>query len=87
MAELQACFMEGGVSPASIFCSGNNTASATGRPSATGSGAGASASATGAGESGGSTGAGVVVKPMGVGKTGLGMLGMVVASVIAGALL
>lgn len=90
VAELQKCFQDNGVSPGSIFCNSNNTATATGRPSG-----GASASATtsrgasgtssaGAGQS---TGAAPVVVPHGVSKAGLGMLGMLVVSVFAGAML
>ncbi|KAF2856323.1 hypothetical protein T440DRAFT_105439 [Plenodomus tracheiphilus IPT5] len=88
VAELQACFMEGGVNPGSIFCSGNNTASATGTPTGSAGGSRVSASGTGVPGSRESTGVGAVVNaPQGVGKAGLGMLGMVVVSVIAGAFL
>ncbi|KAI8936298.1 hypothetical protein NX059_006716 [Plenodomus lindquistii] len=85
VAELQACFMEGGVSPGSIFCSGNNSASATSTPTGSGSRASSSAGATGTGSS--SSSGAMVTAPQGVSKAGLGMLGMIAASVIAGALL
>ncbi|KAB2101540.1 hypothetical protein AG0111_0g10270 [Alternaria gaisen] len=85
VADLNACFMDNGVNPSQIFCSGNNTASATGTPSGSGSASrtsgGNGPDATG---SSGSTGA---AAPMGVSKAGLGMLGMFVISAFAGALL
>jgi hypothetical protein len=86
VADLRVCFMDNGVNPRDILCSGNNTASATGTPSG---GAGASRTggngpdATG-GNGNSDTGAAVHV---GVSKTGLGVLGMVVLSAFAGALL
>jgi hypothetical protein len=79
VAELQKCFMDGGVRPATIFCNGNNTATATGKQSG-----GASATSSGKGASGtGSTGAGAALS---VSKAGLGMLGMIVVSAFASAL-
>ncbi|CBX92794.1 hypothetical protein IAQ61_005844 [Plenodomus lingam] len=83
VSELQACFMQGGVNPASIFCSGNNSATATGRPDATGS----ATRSGGATATGGSEGVGSRVGPGGMGKSGLGVLGLVFAFVIAGAVL
>ncbi|KAJ4367408.1 hypothetical protein N0V83_006990 [Neocucurbitaria cava] len=91
VADLQKCFMDGGVSPSTIFCSGNNTATATGTPSATSSGAkasGSSGSTTSPSGSAQSTGAApVVFAPQSVSKTGLGMLCMIVVSAFAGAML
>ncbi|CAO2650452.1 Nn.00g017440.m01.CDS01 [Neocucurbitaria sp. VM-36] len=82
VADLQACFMDGGVSPSSIFCSGNNTATATGKPSAS------SGSTTAPSGSAQSTGAApVVFAPQSVSKTGLGMLCMIIVSAFAGAML
>lgn len=83
VAELQACFMKEGASPSSIFCSGNNTATATSKPTSSG---GATASGSkGSGTATSSSGA-AQMSPC-VSKAGLGMLGMVVASALAGALL
>jgi hypothetical protein len=76
VAELQACFMNGGVRPGSIFCNGNNTASATGKGEASRTGGGAAATSAGGKPSEG-------VKR----GVGLGVLGMVLMSVIAGAVL
>lgn len=95
VADLQKCFMDGGVNPSTIFCSGNNTATATGKPtssaSATSSGSrasGSAASSTGPSGSAQSTGAApAVFAPQSVSKAGLGMLGMVIISAFAGALL
>lgn len=85
VADLQSCFMENGVAPGSIFCNANNTATATGTPSGM-------ASSTASGTNGGSSGtssagaaSGVVVPQ--VSKAGLGVLGMIVVSVFAGAML
>jgi unsaturated rhamnogalacturonyl hydrolase len=75
------------VNPSQIFCSGNQTSSATGTPSGSGTASrtsgGSGPDATGSGSSD-STGA---AAPMGVSKAGLGMLGMFVVSAFAGALL
>jgi hypothetical protein len=79
--------MENGVSPSSIFCSGNQTASATGTPSGGGVASktsGASATGTGAG----STGAAATVSVSQALRTvGIGMLGIFVVSAIATAVL
>ncbi len=85
--------MDNGVKPNTIFCSGNNTATATAQPSS-------SAQATGSQTSGapGSSGSSSspkksnaampgVVAPIHVSKAGLGMMGMVVVSLLAGAFL
>lgn len=83
--------MENGISPGTIFCNGNNTATATGTPtggaSSTASGTSGGASGTGSAGASGSAGAasGVVVPQ--VSKAGLGVFGMIVASVFAGAML
>lgn len=88
VGDLQKCFQEGGVNPSTIFCSGNNTATATGKPSATSSGSSTSGSTTGPSGSAQSTGAApAVLAPQSVSKAGLGMLGMIVVSAFAGALL
>ncbi|KAH8727581.1 hypothetical protein GQ44DRAFT_703475 [Phaeosphaeriaceae sp. PMI808] len=94
VADLQKCFMDGGVSPGTIFCNGNNTATATAKPS-TGpsSTSGASSGASSVKPSGtGSSGASQSTVPgfaakQGVSKAGLGMLGMIVVSAFAGAML
>jgi unsaturated rhamnogalacturonyl hydrolase len=78
--------MDGGVNPSTIFCSGNNTASATGNPSGTASRT-ASGTATGTNSPDSTGAASAVLAPRGVSKAGLGMLGMIVFSAIAGALL
>lgn len=76
--------MEGGVTPSSIFCNGQQTQTATGTPSASKTGKGSATNSAGASQSTGAA-AGVVV-PQGVSKAGLGMLGMIVVSVFAGAI-
>lgn len=86
VADLQKCFMDGGVLPGSILCNGNNTATATGKGSSSGSptssGNRGSASATE------STGAAAsMLAPQSLNKAGLGVLGMLVVSAFAGALL
>ncbi|EOA82006.1 hypothetical protein ACJQWK_05353 [Exserohilum turcicum] len=88
--ELQTCFMDGGVDPRLIFCNSNNSATATGTP--TGSGVAGASRTSGSGP--GATGSGASDKDhkgaapaVGVSKAGLGMLGMVVVSALAGALL
>lgn len=84
VADLQKCFQEGGVNAAQIFCNGNNTATATGTPSGGASrtsGTSGSPTGTGAGSGGNNSGA------AGMSKAGLGMLGMVFVSAMAGALL
>ncbi|KAF1829298.1 hypothetical protein BDW02DRAFT_170363 [Decorospora gaudefroyi] len=78
VADLSVCLMDGGVTPSSIFCSGTNDASATGTPSRT-------ATDTNAPDNTGAASA--VLAPRSMSKAGLGMLGMVVVSAIAGALL
>ncbi|KAF1939541.1 hypothetical protein EJ02DRAFT_352031 [Clathrospora elynae] len=83
VADLQACFMDGGVNPSTIFCSGNNTASATSTPTQSGSGS----HGTGTNAPGKTGAAPVVLVPLSVSKAGLGMLGMIVISAFAGAML
>ncbi|KAF2680096.1 hypothetical protein K458DRAFT_256512, partial [Lentithecium fluviatile CBS 122367] len=99
VADLQKCFQEGGVSPQLIFCSGNSTATATGKPSGTSSSSGSSGSGSGSpsgtsGTSGtasgsGSPGAAAVLgaPTQGISKAGMGMAAMIVVSAIFGALL
>lgn len=83
--------MDGGVKPGDIFCNGNNTATATGKPSGSGSGAketGQSGSASGSAAGSTSTpGAAYAVGPQGVSKAGLGMLAVLLGSAVFGALL
>ena len=90
VAELQACFMENGVNPSTIFCSGNQTSSATGTPSGTGIASKTSgASATGTATNGADK-PGVSVKvsvPGALSKVGVGMLGIFVVSAFATAVL
>jgi hypothetical protein len=90
VAELQACFMDNGVNPSTIFCSGNQTSSATGTPSGSGvasktSEANASGTATNGADK---TGASAKVSvPGAFAIVGLGMLGMFVVSAFATAIL
>jgi hypothetical protein len=82
--------MDGGVNPSSIFCNGNNTATATATPSSSSVRVtGASGSPTGSptGSAGGSAGGSTGAAARGVSKTGLGMLGVVIVSVMVGVLL
>lgn len=77
--------MDNGVNPRDILCSGNNTASATGTPSGGASRTSGGSGPDATGEDGKpDTGAAVHV---GVSKTAVGMLGMIVMSAFAGALL
>ncbi|KAF1364893.1 hypothetical protein EJ07DRAFT_76657, partial [Lizonia empirigonia] len=91
VSDLQSCFMENGIAPGTIFCNSNNTATATGTPtggaSSTGSSASGGSSGTSSPGASGSTGAapGLVVPQ--VSKVGLSVLGMIVVSVFAGAVL
>ena len=83
--------MENGIAPGTIFCNSNNTATATGTPtggaSSTASGTrGGSSGTASAGASGSAGAAAGVVVPQ-VSKAGLGVLGMIVVSVFAGAML
>lgn len=89
VADLQKCFQDNGVSAGSIFCNSNNTATATGRPSGSASATGTRGGASGTSSAGASqsTGAAPATVPQGVSKAGLGMLGMIVVSVFAGAML
>ncbi|KAL5120258.1 hypothetical protein ACEQ8H_001816 [Pleosporales sp. CAS-2024a] len=85
VADLQKCFMDGGVSPRDIFCNGQQTQTATGTPSPTGKSASATSSA-GAKESKGAAPASVRGQ-RGVGKLGMGMLSVLAVSVFVGAML
>ncbi|KAI4661234.1 uncharacterized protein J4E79_005046 [Alternaria viburni] len=84
VADLRTCFMDNGVNPRDILCSGNNTASATGTPSGGASRTGSSGPDATGEDGKPDTGAAVHV---GVSKTAVGMLGMLVMSAFAGALL
>jgi hypothetical protein len=84
VAELQKCFMDGGVKPGSIFCNGNNTATATGKGGSSASPTASGKGATGTPNAGTTPNQGVA---MGVSKMGLGVLGMVVVSAFAGMML
>ncbi|EAT85841.1 hypothetical protein HBI56_144550 [Parastagonospora nodorum] len=81
VADLQKCFMEGGVGPSNIFCNGQQTQTATGTPSRTG---GSASKTDGANAS---TGAAPGLVVQGVSKMGMGALGMLVVSFFAGAML
>lgn len=79
--------MKEGVRPQDIRCNGNNSATAT-ATSASKTGGGNGAGETGGAGGSATPGAGVMVAaPMAVSKAGLGMLGMIVVSVFAGAIL
>jgi hypothetical protein len=86
IADLQACFMEGGIKPADIFCNANNSATATGEPTK-GTSPSKSGGAAASGTAGGDQSAAAGVRPRGLSKTGLGVLAMVVVSAFAGAML
>jgi hypothetical protein len=89
VADLQKCFQEGGVSPQLIFCSGNSTATATGKPSGT-QGGSRSGSPSGAesGASSSSAAAAVLRAPtQGLSKAGMGVAAMIFVSAVFGALL
>ncbi|KAF2274526.1 uncharacterized protein EI97DRAFT_402079 [Westerdykella ornata] len=86
VADLTRCFQDAGIQPGWIFCNGNNTASATatGAPSKTGGGAGATGGATGTGEPRQTGAAGVVNVRQSVSKAGLGVVAMLVVSAVFG---
>jgi hypothetical protein len=87
IADLQKCWQDGGVNPAEIFCSGNNTATATGKPSSSG---GASGSKTSGGTPGATSNAaapGSVAPVVGMSKAGMGMAAMLLVSAVFGVLL
>lgn len=88
VSDLQNCFMENGINPGTIFCNGNNTATATGTPTggASSTASGTSASGTGASASGSAGAASGLVVPQ-VSKAGLGVVAMMVVSVFTGAML
>jgi hypothetical protein len=87
VADLQKCFQDGGVKPNVIFCSGNSTATATGKPSGTGSGASESGSQSGA-PAGSSAAAAILGTPtQGISKAGMGVAAMILVSAIFGTLL
>jgi hypothetical protein len=76
--------MDGGVSPSSIFCNGQQTQTATGTPSAKKTGGSATNSAGASPSTGAASG---FSASQSMSKAGLGMLGMVVVSVFAGAMI
>jgi hypothetical protein len=76
VADLTKCFMDQGVRPADIFCNGNQTATATGK------GGASKTSGSGSKETGAKTG----MAARGGGKMEWGVLGMVVVSVVMGAI-
>ncbi|CAI6242076.1 unnamed protein product [Periconia digitata] len=88
VADLVKCFQDDKVNPSEIFCSGNNTATATGKPSSS-SGSGSSSGRPG--ETGGSQGDAQQGQNMasvqGVSKAGLGVVAMVFTSALFGAML
>jgi hypothetical protein len=80
VADLNACFQSAGIYPGYIFCNGNLTATATGRPDsakATG-GAGPTSAA-------GQKGEGAMRQSMS--KAGMGVVAMLMVSVVAGVFL
>lgn len=83
--------MSNGITPGDIFCNSNNTATATGTPtggaSSTASGTRGSSSGTASAGASGSAGAAAGLVVPQVSKTGLGVFGMIVVSVFAGAML
>lgn len=94
VADLQKCFQDGGVNPAWIFCSANNTATATSKPSASShSGSGTSSDTpsvtqSGAAASSSHNAANVMGAPaQGVSKAGLGVVAMIGLSAVFGAFL
>ncbi|KZM28187.1 uncharacterized protein EKO05_0001618 [Ascochyta rabiei] len=91
VSDLQSCFMENGIAPGTIFCNGNNTATATGTPtggpSSTASGTRGSSSGTSSPGASGSTGAAAGIVVPQASKAGLGVLAMIVVSAFAGAML
>ncbi|KAF1840860.1 uncharacterized protein K460DRAFT_347229 [Cucurbitaria berberidis CBS 394.84] len=103
VADLQKCFVEGGVSPSTVFCTGNNTATATGKPSSSASRSGSGSPTTGASRASGGGSSGSTTTPSGpakstgaapagfapqsVSKAGLGVMCMIVVSALAGAVL
>jgi hypothetical protein len=83
VAELQACFMDKGVNPSTIFCSGNQTSSATGTPS----GSGVASKTSGGGATASASASARVSVTGAVSKVGIGMLGIFVVSTLATAVL
>lgn len=88
VADLQKCFQDGGVNPGSIFCNGNNSATATATPTSSARSTGVTGSATGSPRPSGSGAPGDTgAAAQGVSKAGLGMLCMIFVSAMAGAML
>lgn len=86
VSDLQNCFMKEGINPGSIFCNGNNSATATSEPTKKGSPTKSGSSTSGTAADGESESSAATVR-RGVSKTGLGVLAMCVVSVFAGAML
>jgi hypothetical protein len=85
VSDINKCFQDGGVKPQLILCNGNNSASATGKPSAATT---RNPSATGTQESTQSKGAAPgYMAPQSVSKVGLGMLAVLFVSAAIGTLL
>lgn len=85
VSDINKCFQDGGVKPQLILCNGNNSASATGKPSAATT---RNPSATGTQGSTQSKGAAPGYRaPQGVSKVGLGMLAVLFVSAAIGTLL
>ncbi|KAF2704495.1 hypothetical protein K504DRAFT_461256 [Pleomassaria siparia CBS 279.74] len=84
--DINKCFQDGGVKPQVIVCNGNNTATATGKPSST-SGSATVTGTDGAVTTVSPTGAAMTYQVQGVSKAGLGMLAVLFASAAVGTLL
>jgi len=95
VADINKCFQDGGVSPQVILCNGNNTASATGRPTATSTDPSATGNPSATNKDGTATNpASSTVAPapgsvgtQSVSKASLGMLGLLFVSAAVGAML
>ena len=87
--DLSGCFQAEGANPASIFCNGNTTATATGKPSNTASSPSSSSSGnTATGSAAAKKGAGSSFHgQQSISKSGLGLAVMVFLSAAAGTLL
>jgi hypothetical protein len=86
VGDLNACFLDTGITPSDIMCNSNMsaTATATKAPDSTSN----PSSTTGSAAAGSTTGAAVALVPQqGVSKAGLGMLAMLFVSGALGALL
>jgi len=84
--DLSGCFQREGANPAAIFCNGNLTATATGKPSNTVSSSSSGNTATGSGAAGNGAGSSFHGQQS-ISKSGLGLAMMVFLSAAAGTLL